>query len=106
MFRTWHVVLATVWRLHILILQKVLMTNYLFLASVPLEVQSLLAALVGTAAFGILGIVLMLIGFKLFEFATRRLDIEKQLENQNIPVGIVVGSLLIGISLIVIVSMM
>lgn len=81
------------------------MTHYLFLAFVPLEIQSLVSALLGTAAFGILGILLMLAGFKLFEFATRRLDIEKQLENQNISVGIVVGSLLIGISLIVIVSM-
>jgi uncharacterized membrane protein YjfL (UPF0719 family) len=81
------------------------MTHYLFLALVPLEIQSLVNALLGTAAFGILGISLMLAGFKLFEFATRRLDIEKQLENQNISVGIVVGSLLIGISLIVIVSM-
>ena len=48
----------------------------------------------------------MLAGFKLFEFITRRLDIEKQLDNQNMAVGVVVGSLLIGISLIVIVSMM
>lgn len=82
------------------------MTHYLFLATIPLEFSSLVNALLGTAAFGILGILLMLLGFKLFEFATRRLDIEKQLENQNISVGIVVGSLLIGISLIVIVSMM
>ena len=82
------------------------MTHYLFLASIPLEIQALVHALLGTAAFGILGIFLMLAGFKLFEFTTRRLDIEKQLDNQNIAVGIVVGSLLIGISLIVIVSMM
>ena len=82
------------------------MTHYQFLATIPLEFSSLVNALLGTAAFGILGILLMLLGFKLFEFATRRLDIEKQLENQNISVGIVVGSLLIGISLIVIVSMM
>lgn len=81
------------------------MTHNLFLAIVPLDIQSLVNALLGSAAFGILGIFLMLVGFKLFEFATRRLDIEKQLENQNISVGIVVGSLLIGISLIVIVSM-
>lgn len=82
------------------------MSYSLFLASIPLEIESLLHALLGTAAFGILGILLMLVGFKLFEFTTRRLDIEKQLDNQNIAVGIVVGSLLIGISLIVIVSMM
>jgi putative membrane protein len=48
----------------------------------------------------------MLLGFKLFEWITRRLDVEKQLENQNIAVGIVVAALLLGISLIVVVSMM
>jgi len=62
--------------------------------------------LVGTAAFGLLGLALMLLGFKLFEWTTRRLDVEKQLENQNLAVGIVVGALLLGISLIVVVSML
>jgi uncharacterized membrane protein YjfL (UPF0719 family) len=32
--------------------------------------------------------------------------VEKQLENQNLAVGIVVGALLLGISLIVVVSML
>ncbi len=82
------------------------MTHHLFLASIPLEIQALTHALLGTAAFGLVGIFLMLAGFKLFEFITRRLDIEKQLDNQNMAVGVVVGSLLIGISMIVIVSMM
>jgi len=82
------------------------MTNSLILASVPLEFPSMGHALLGTAAFGIVGIILMIAGFKLFEFATRRLDIEKQLDNQNMAVGIVVGALLLGISLIVVFSMM
>ena len=69
------------------------MTHHLFLASIPLEFQSLAHALLGTAAFGMVGIFLMLVGFKLFEFITRRLDIEKQLDNQNMAVGVVVGSL-------------
>jgi putative membrane protein len=63
-------------------------------------------ALLATGAFGLLGLFLMLLGFKLFEWITRRLDVEKQLENQNIAVGIVVAALLLGISLIVVVSMM
>ena len=82
------------------------MSQHLILASIPLELQSLAYALFGTAAFGLVGIFLMLAGFKLFEFVTRRLDIEKQLDNQNMAVGVVVGSQLIGRSLIVIVSMM
>ena len=74
---------------------------------VPAVVQTphLLEALWGTAAFGLLGIVLMLVGFKAFELITLRLDIEKQLEDRNMAVGIVVASLLLGISLIVVISM-
>jgi putative membrane protein len=82
------------------------MTHDLILATIPIDLQSLVQALLGTAAFGLLGIVLMIAGFKLFEVITRKLDIEKQLDNQNMAVGIVVGSLLLGISLIVVVSMM
>lgn len=76
------------------------------LASIPVDTQALLHALLATAAFGVLGIVLMLVGFKAFEFVTRRLDIEKQLEDRNITVGVVVGALLLGVSAIVIVSML
>jgi uncharacterized membrane protein YjfL (UPF0719 family) len=39
------------------------------------------------------------------ELITRKLDVEKQLDNQNMAVGIVVGALLLGVSLIVVVSM-
>ena len=47
----------------------------------------------------------MLVGFKAFEVITRRLDIEKQLEDRNMAVGVVVAALLLGLSLIVVVSM-
>lgn len=76
------------------------------LASIPAETQAMLHALFGTGAFGFLGIVLMLVGFKAFEMVTRRLDIEKQLELGNMAVGVVVGALLIGVSLIVVFSML
>lgn len=68
------------------------MTHDLLFATIPNDVQSLGQALLGTAAFGMVGIVLMIAGFKLFEAVTRKLDIEKQLDNQNMAVGIVVGS--------------
>jgi len=76
------------------------------LASIPVEIHALLDALMATATFGLLGIVLMLIGFKAFELVTRRLDIEKQLEERNVAVGVVVAALLLGVSAIVIVSML
>ncbi len=82
------------------------MSPFSILASIPVETQALINALMGTAAFGVLGIALMLVGFKAFEVVTRRLDIEKQLEERNIAVGVVVAALLLGVSAIVIVSML
>ena len=76
------------------------------LASIPHEMQALGYALFGTAAFGLLGVLLMLAGFKAFEVLTSRLDVEKQLEAGNMAVGVTVGSLLLGISVIVVVSML
>jgi len=75
------------------------------IANLP-QLDQLLGALVATGAYGLLGIFLMLAGFKMFEWITGRLDVETQLEKQNIAVGIVVAALLIGISLIVVVSML
>ncbi len=82
------------------------MSHSFVLASIPVEIHALLDALMATAAFGLLGIVLMLVGFKAFELVTRRLDIEKQLEERNVAVGVVVAALLLGVSAIVIVSML
>lgn len=82
------------------------MSTSLILAAVPSELQALGAALLGTAAFGTLGLFMMLVGFKAFEMVTRRLDIEHQLEDRNMAVGVVVGALLIGLSLIVVFSML
>lgn len=82
------------------------MTPHIVFASIPVEVQALTHALGGTAAFGLLGLLLMLAGFKSFEFITRRLDIEKQLELGNMAVGVVVAALLLGVSLIVVISML
>lgn len=80
--------------------------SFSLLANVPSDLEALTHALIGTGAFGVLGLVLMLLGFKLFELVTKRLDIEKQLEAGNMAVGIVVAALLLGISLVVVISMM
>ena len=82
------------------------MSPSFILATIPVETQALIHALMATAAFGLVGIALMLVGFKAFEFVTRRLDIEKQLEDRNVAVGVVVAALLLGVSAIVVVSML
>ncbi|HZL37236.1 MAG TPA: DUF350 domain-containing protein [Tepidisphaeraceae bacterium] len=59
---------------------------------------SLLSAIV----FGIVGILLMILGYKAFDWITPKLDVQKELaENHNIAVAIVIAAVLIGVSLLV-----
>ena len=60
------------------------------------------AALLATAIFGLVGIFLMLAGFKLFDLMTPKIDLEKELgENKNVAVAIVVASVILGIAIVV-----
>lgn len=61
-------------------------------------------ALLAAAVFGLLGIALLLLGFKAFDRVTPKLDIEAELTKGNVAVGIAVGALLLAISLILMVS--
>ncbi len=60
--------------------------------------NSLLAATV----FGLLGIAMLALGFKVFEWITPKLQVEEELGKGNIAVGIVVAAVVLGISLIVV----
>ncbi len=60
--------------------------------------MSLLAA----AAFGLLGVAMLALGFKVFEWITPKLNVEEELTKGNIAVAISVAALLLGISLIVV----
>ena len=62
-------------------------------------------ALAGTASFGILGLLLMVVGFKAFEWITARLDVEKQLSDGNYAVAIVVAAIMLSLSWIIVHSM-
>jgi uncharacterized membrane protein YjfL (UPF0719 family) len=56
-----------------------------------------LAALV----YGLIGIVLLLAGYWLFDLITPKIDVQKELNEKNLAVAIVVASLLLGIAFIV-----
>jgi putative membrane protein len=52
--------------------------------------------------FGLLGIALILFGFKLFDWITPKIDVQKELaEKHNIAVAIVVGAMIIGVCYLV-----
>jgi uncharacterized membrane protein YjfL (UPF0719 family) len=53
---------------------------------------------VGSLVFGILGILLLLGGYWLFELVTPHLDVQKELREKNLAVAIVVAALLLGIA--------
>lgn len=60
--------------------------------------MSLLAA----AVFGILGIALLALGFKVFEWITPKLNVEEELSKGNTAVGIVVAAAIVGAALIIV----
>ena len=63
--------------------------------------ENLLMALLSALCFGLLGIVLMLFGFKLFDWILPKVNVEKELaENHNIAVAIVMGAVVLGVALI------
>jgi putative membrane protein len=63
--------------------------------------QSFLVALVQSFAFGLLGVVLLLIAFKSFELMTPKVDLESELAKGNTAVGIVCGAMLVALSFII-----
>ena len=59
-------------------------------------------ALAATAAFGLIGIALLVVGYKAFDKLTPGLHIEKELsEKNNVAVAIVIAAVIIGVSIIV-----
>jgi putative membrane protein len=72
----------------------------------PLPVKSIGHALLNSVVFAAAGMVLVFAAFKVFDLATPRIDIQKELLNNNIAVAIISAAVIIGVSLIVAVSIM
>lgn len=53
------------------------------------------------AVYGLVGVVLLLVGYWLFDLITPKIDVQKELNDKNTAVAIVVGALLLGIAYIV-----
>jgi putative membrane protein len=60
------------------------------------------ASLLAAALFGVLGIALLALGFKVFEWITPKLKVEEELSKGNVAVGIVVAAATLGAALIVV----
>jgi putative membrane protein len=60
--------------------------------------ERFLTNLVASAAFGLLGILLLLLGYWLFDLITPKIDVQKELTEKNMAVAVVVAALLLGIA--------
>jgi uncharacterized membrane protein YjfL (UPF0719 family) len=64
--------------------------------------ESFGAAIAGSVVFGLLGILLTVVGYKVFDWLTPGIKVEQELaERQNVAVGIVVAAIIIGASIVV-----
>jgi uncharacterized membrane protein YjfL (UPF0719 family) len=60
-----------------------------------------LEGILGTIVFGLIGIVLAIVGFKLFDVLIKH-DIEKEIfENKNLAAAMLAGAVVLGVSVII-----
>jgi len=63
--------------------------------------QRLFEGLIGSLVFGILGILLTILGFKIFDLITPKIDIQKEIaEKNNMAVAVVTSAIIIGVAII------
>lgn len=60
--------------------------------------HSLWNGVLGSLVFGAIGIVLLLVGYWLFDLVTPRIDVQKELCEKNMAVAVVLAALLLGIA--------
>jgi putative membrane protein len=66
------------------------------------DFEVLMGGVITALIYGVLGIVLVIAGFKFFDWITPKIDIQKELaEKQNVAVAIVSSAVIIGICYIV-----
>lgn len=61
---------------------------------------------ISSIVFGIIGILLAALGYKVFDWITPFCLTKELAEDQNVSIGIVVGSIIIGVSIIVAVAIL
>ena len=75
------------------------------LAQAEWHAKNLGEALLYCAVFGVLGIVLVLVGFKIFDKLITRADLEQEICKGNVAAAILSGAAIIAISIIIAAAM-
>lgn len=63
--------------------------------------ENFVVGAIGSLMFGLIGIIMFIMGYFAFDLLTPKLDISKELSSGNISVGIVVAALLLAIALVI-----
>ena len=64
--------------------------------------HTFLGVVISTVIFGLLGITLIVLGFKIFDWLCPKIDVERELaEKHNIAVAIVIAAVIIGVSIVI-----
>jgi len=73
--------------------------------ALPAHPETIWQALFYTLLFGLLGILLTVLGFKVFDWIHPNMHVEKELaEKHNMAVAIVMAAIIIGISIVIAVA--
>jgi putative membrane protein len=65
-------------------------------------VEQLVGGVITAVVYGLVGVLLVIAGFKIFDWITPKIDIQKELaEKQNISVAIICAAVIVGICYIV-----
>jgi putative membrane protein len=67
----------------------------------PWHATTFIESVVATAVFGLLGLAILFLGYKVFDWLTPHLHIEKELAEKNMAVAIVIATMLLSLSVIV-----
>lgn len=70
-----------------------------------LHPQTVLGALGYTALFGLLGLVMMIVGFKIFDKVITHIDLEAEIKKGNVAAAVLSAGILIGLAVIIAASM-
>jgi uncharacterized membrane protein YjfL (UPF0719 family) len=63
--------------------------------------EHFLAGLTGSVTFGILGVVMLLVGFKIFDWMLPKVDFQEAMKENSVATAIIVGSFFVSLALII-----
>lgn len=66
------------------------------------QMQDLGPNLLIVAAYGVLGILLTVLGFKLFDWLMPHVNVEKELAERNVAVAVVMAAAILGVALVIV----